>query len=133
MTAGLEVFCEKGFSSTTIDDISSKAGYTRGAFYVQFESKEDFSRKLIDYRREMRADTHEHLERLFDSGARLQEVVSYLAEELVAYITKSPEWIFVYIDYFMQKEDKDFVRKIFKSYYESWTAGTKGNLDWLYP
>ncbi|OMF44005.1 hypothetical protein BK138_35175 [Paenibacillus rhizosphaerae] len=90
MTAGLEVFCEKGFSSTTIDDISSKAGYTRGAFYVQFESKEDFSRKLIDYRREMRADTHEHLERLFDSGARLQEAVSYLAEELVAYITKSP-------------------------------------------
>ncbi|MEF2248000.1 TetR/AcrR family transcriptional regulator [Paenibacillus sp. IITD108] len=131
MAAGLEVFCEKGFSSTTIDEISSKAGYSRGAFYVQFESKEDFFRKLIEYRREMRADTQEQLERLFDSGAGLQETVSFLAEGLVTYIKRSPEWIFVYIDYFMQTEDKDFVRELFKSYYESWIAETKGNLDWL--
>ena len=131
MTAGEEVFCERGFSSATIDEISSRAGYTRGAFYAQFESKEVFFRRLIEYRQQTRADTHDLLEQRFRAGATLAELVSFLAEGLVAYIEKSPEWIFVYIDYFMQAEDRDAVQKLFKAYYESWIAETKGNLEWL--
>ena len=35
----MEVFLEKGYSDTTIEDIGKKAGVTRGAFYHHFESK----------------------------------------------------------------------------------------------
>ncbi|MHB8319558.1 MAG: TetR/AcrR family transcriptional regulator [Acidimicrobiales bacterium] len=46
MAAALEVFCEKGFAATSVDDIAERAGTTRGAFYYYFESKEDIARDL---------------------------------------------------------------------------------------
>ncbi|HET7628569.1 MAG TPA: TetR/AcrR family transcriptional regulator [Bacillales bacterium] len=39
---GMEIFLQKGYAKTKIDDIAKAAGYTRGAFYFHFESKEDF-------------------------------------------------------------------------------------------
>ena len=41
MKAAREVFTREGFESTRIEDIASAAGKTRGAFYDNFEDKED--------------------------------------------------------------------------------------------
>ncbi len=46
LTAALDVFAEKGFSATSVDNIVERAGCTRGAFYYYFESKEDIARDL---------------------------------------------------------------------------------------
>ena len=39
--AATEVFAEKGYGQVTIKDVCAAAGYTRGAFYSQFESLEE--------------------------------------------------------------------------------------------
>ncbi len=39
--ASLDVFVERGIDGATIDDITSAAGFTRGAFYSNFTSKEE--------------------------------------------------------------------------------------------
>src|SRR5699024_185990 len=39
--ASLEVFVEKGIDGATVDDLVSAAGFTRGAFYSNFSSKEE--------------------------------------------------------------------------------------------
>ena len=44
--AALEVFSERGYAATSIDDIVERAGTTRGAFYYYFESKDDVARDL---------------------------------------------------------------------------------------
>lgn len=44
---GLELFCEKGYGATTIDDIASRAGTTRTTFYLHFGSKSDLMGALI--------------------------------------------------------------------------------------
>lgn len=44
--AALEVFSERGYAATSIDDIVDRAGTTRGAFYYYFEGKEDVARDL---------------------------------------------------------------------------------------
>ncbi len=51
--AAEDVFARKGFAAATLEDIASTAGYTRGAFYVHFASKEDLFLALTDryYRR----------------------------------------------------------------------------------
>ena len=39
--SALETFQRIGFTKATIDGIADDAGYTRGAFYAHFQSKED--------------------------------------------------------------------------------------------
>jgi AcrR family transcriptional regulator len=41
LKAALEVFSEKGFAATRLDDIAIRAGVTKGTIYVYFESKEE--------------------------------------------------------------------------------------------
>lgn len=39
--AAIEVFVAKGIEGATVDDLTSAAGFTRGAFYSNFESKHE--------------------------------------------------------------------------------------------
>ncbi len=41
ISAGRSLFGERGFAATSIEDLASAAGVTRGALYHHFESKED--------------------------------------------------------------------------------------------
>lgn len=46
--AAWELFGEKGFDATTIDDMTERAGLSHGTFYLYFSSKEDILRHLGD-------------------------------------------------------------------------------------
>ncbi|MEJ3658101.1 TetR/AcrR family transcriptional regulator [Actinomycetes bacterium KLBMP 9759] len=46
--AATEVFAERGFHGTSIEDICQHAGYTRGAFYSNFASKDELLLALFD-------------------------------------------------------------------------------------
>jgi len=41
LEAASEVFAERGFHGATVEDICERAGFTRGAFYSNFSSKDD--------------------------------------------------------------------------------------------
>lgn len=47
LDCALSVFIRCGFSGTTIEKISEEAGYSRGAFYAHFSSKEDVFLEVI--------------------------------------------------------------------------------------
>jgi AcrR family transcriptional regulator len=47
LAAALEVFAETGVGAASIEQISEVAGYTRGAFYSNFSSKEDLLFALL--------------------------------------------------------------------------------------
>jgi AcrR family transcriptional regulator len=48
--AGLAEFVEHGFDSPSLDRICARAGFTRGAFYVHFENREDFIVAVMEAR-----------------------------------------------------------------------------------
>ena len=48
LAAARRVFARTGFEATTIDDVASEAGHTRGAFYANFKSKEDLFFVLLE-------------------------------------------------------------------------------------
>ncbi len=50
--AATELFATHGFEGATIDAITERAGYTRGAFYSNFSSKEDLLLAISDARME---------------------------------------------------------------------------------
>ncbi|MGW6566689.1 TetR/AcrR family transcriptional regulator [Streptomyces sp. NPDC054975] len=68
LKAALETFAEHGFHATSIEQICERAGYTRGAYYSNFASKEELFLALFD----------EHSER---TVRRLAEAVDTLSAE----------------------------------------------------
>jgi AcrR family transcriptional regulator len=48
----LSLFAERGFSSTSVDDIASAAGVTKGAMYWHFASKDEIFLTILDRIRE---------------------------------------------------------------------------------
>ncbi|MFJ8659906.1 TetR/AcrR family transcriptional regulator [Streptomyces sp. NPDC093795] len=68
LKAALETFAEHGFHATTIEQICERAGYTRGAYYSNFASKEELFLALFD----------EHSDR---TVRRLAEAIDALSAE----------------------------------------------------
>lgn len=48
LTAAAKVFAQKGFNGASVEDIAEAAGYSKGAVYSNFDSKEDLFLALID-------------------------------------------------------------------------------------
>ncbi|MFI8291691.1 TetR/AcrR family transcriptional regulator [Streptomyces sp. NPDC085614] len=68
LKAALETFAEHGFHASSIEQICERAGYTRGAYYSNFASKEELFLALFD----------EHSER---TVRRLAEAVDSLTAD----------------------------------------------------
>jgi AcrR family transcriptional regulator len=48
--AARELFTSQGFDGTSVEQIAERAGYTRGAFYSNFDDKDDVFLELYDQR-----------------------------------------------------------------------------------
>jgi AcrR family transcriptional regulator len=80
LAAADALFTARGFHATSVDEIALEAGYTKGAVYSNFESKEDLffaiyerraTRVVAEYERTIReAGTIEGIERLIAQAAR---------------------------------------------------------------
>lgn len=53
--AAVEVFSERGVQAASVEEICDKAGFTRGAFYSNFESKVDICAAILDIQSERAA------------------------------------------------------------------------------
>jgi len=50
MEAALGVFARNGYERATVDEIVREAGFSKGAFYVHFEAKEDIFWAMLEER-----------------------------------------------------------------------------------
>jgi len=59
--AAEKIFARHGFEAAKLEEIASEAGYTRGAFYANFKSKEDLFLALLEGEISSRIETIEQL------------------------------------------------------------------------
>lgn len=107
LDAAEEVFAEKGFTSATLDDIAHTAGYTKGAIYKHFTTKEDLFLAVSDrYWRRYFDNFAEVLSAATELGARELDDVAQrwrqlskdrgaehaaLGHEFTLYLLRNPE------------------------------------------
>lgn len=48
LRAAAKIFCRHGLDGTSIDRVAEEAGYTKGAFYANFKSKEELFLVMLD-------------------------------------------------------------------------------------
>ncbi|WP_164667611.1 TetR/AcrR family transcriptional regulator [Virgibacillus doumboii] len=83
--AGMKLFAEKGYHSTSIQEIASEAGVSKGAFYLHFLSKEDFITTAFYYYHQQIADhiekvSTQHQDPRESLAKQIDVVISYLYE-----------------------------------------------------
>ena len=61
LNAGFRVFARDGFEASRIEDIAAESGHTRGAFYANFETKEDLFFALLEQQATKRLEELEEL------------------------------------------------------------------------
>src|SRR5215469_1395854 len=52
LAAAAEVFADRGFHGATLDEVAAVAGFTKGAVYSNFKSKDDLFLALLESRYE---------------------------------------------------------------------------------
>jgi AcrR family transcriptional regulator len=73
LLAGIDLFAEKGYASTSVREIVSLAGVTKPVLYYYFQNKEDLFRAILDWAaQELEAMLEEALKK---PGSALERIV----------------------------------------------------------
>jgi AcrR family transcriptional regulator len=106
MRSAAKLFAQRGFRDASIDDVAEDAGFTKGAFYANFASKEDlflamldehFARRVQEIERLVAADGTD-AEKAMQAGADFNRMLSSDPEsqrllfEFTAYAVRNDEF-----------------------------------------
>ncbi|MER7754247.1 TetR/AcrR family transcriptional regulator [Kitasatospora sp. NPDC097643] len=94
LDAAGQVLVARGYAKTTIEDVCAAAGYTRGAFYSSFESKQDLVLALFDRHSAHRLD---QLEGLLHQPA--PGTARRIGELLLAVDPDERDWILLFLEF----------------------------------
>jgi AcrR family transcriptional regulator len=80
IAAAEHLFVERGFHATAVDEVALEAGYTKGAVYSNFHSKEDLFFAVYERRVDRMVARIEHVLRETDPAAGIQRFSLELAQ-----------------------------------------------------
>jgi AcrR family transcriptional regulator len=96
LKSAAKLICRKGITEASIDDVAADAGYTKGAFYANFKSKEEMFLVMLD---EAYAAELERLEAHLTGGDEHVEEVRQSAEDFMQFVRSDPEWPRLYFEF----------------------------------
>jgi AcrR family transcriptional regulator len=88
MESAATVFRRKGMQGASIDEVAEAAGYTKGAFYANFRSKEELFLAMLD---ERFGERLAEMERAFASDEPPPEQARHAAAEFAGSIRADPD------------------------------------------
>lgn len=89
MASAAKVFARRGLDQASIDEVTADAGFTKGAFYANFKSKEELFLAMLD---ERFAERVEEIDRVIATDATLEEQARQSGADFVRYLSADPEW-----------------------------------------
>jgi AcrR family transcriptional regulator len=98
MQAAVSVFARHG-TTASIDDVAAEAGFTKGAFYANFASKEALFLAMLDERFSERLA---QLRCLTASGGELEVQAREAGAEFATYLESAPDWQRLFFDFVAQ-------------------------------
>ena len=84
-----KLFCKRGMERTSIEEISADAGYTKGAFYANFRSKEELFLVMLD---EKFAAEIERIDEVLAGTEDPGEEARHATEDVMRLSYADPEW-----------------------------------------
>ncbi len=96
LSSAAKLICRKGISHASVEDVATDAGYTKGAFYANFKSKEELFLVMLDQRY---AAELERLEAGLPGEGAPAEEVRESAEDFIRFVRTDPQWPRLYFEF----------------------------------
>jgi AcrR family transcriptional regulator len=96
LRSAAHLFCKRGMEGTSVEEISSDAGYTKGAFYANFKSKEELFLAMLD---EHFAAEIERMDRALSGSGDPGEEARHAAADFTHYVFADSEWPILYFQF----------------------------------
>jgi AcrR family transcriptional regulator len=108
------VFARRGLHQASIDDVAEEAGFTKGAFYANFASKEELFLAMLD---ERFAARFEELERATAGDEAPEEQARQAGTDFSRAIAADPEWERLFFEFAAHAgRDEQFRKELMKRY-----------------
>lgn len=98
VAAAIELFAEQSIESVSVEEICERAGFTRGAFYSNFETREDLCLEIVRQNGDQAlAATHRAFELIPNELATesVDEVISQVVAALDLGMNQDDRWVLV--------------------------------------
>jgi AcrR family transcriptional regulator len=89
MRSAAKVAARRGLDGASLDLVAEEAGFTKGAVYANFESKEALFLAMLDQRF---AERLAELDRVLHGGGTVEEQARRAGGDFIAAIAAEPEW-----------------------------------------
>ena len=119
MEAAIGIFARCGFDRATVDEIVREAGFSKGAFYVHFESKEDLFWAMLEERISRQQDT---FRRAVGHTQPIADNVRTILSDVFGRLRDDPLWGSLFAEFGAHALRNEKVRQRLASMYERWRA-----------
>jgi AcrR family transcriptional regulator len=96
LSSAAKLICRKGITEASVEDVASDAGYTKGAFYANFKSKEEMFLVMLDekYTAEL-----QRLEADLPGEGVPADEVRDAAQHFIRFAWSDPQWPKLYFEF----------------------------------
>jgi len=96
MESAARIFARRGLDQASIDEVAADAGYTKGAFYANFKSKEELFLAMLD---ERFAERLEELDQVMASEGTVEEQAREAGASFMRHVSADPEWQRLFLEF----------------------------------
>ena len=115
--AAQRIFATSGYERATVDDLAAAAGYSKGAYYFHFSTKEEVLLELLDAWMEERTA---RLEASAGADQPAAVVLMETVEGLLSYEDRGPPWPPLLLEFWSQALRSAQVRRRLNAAYGGW-------------
>ncbi len=119
MESALGVFARNGYERATVDEIVREAGFSKGAFYVHFEAKEDIFWAMLDERvnRQLNA-----FREAVNPDLPVAENLKLILSSLFSLNQEDPSWSALFMEFTAHASRDKKVREQLAAMYRTWRS-----------
>ncbi len=116
LEAAARVFARRGYNAASVEDVAEEAGFSKGAVYSNFATKEDLFLTLFDQRTRQKLDLIGDVFRKADS---LEGRAHEGGERLAAIIERNRDWCLLFMEFWASAARDPALRRKFAAHYEA--------------
>lgn len=110
LEAATRVFSRHGLAQGSVEQVAAEAGFTKGAFYANFRSKEELFLAILD---ERFAERVQAIDELMARGGPMEEQAAAGGAEFQDYVRGEPEWERLFFEFAAHAARDDGFRRAF--------------------
>jgi AcrR family transcriptional regulator len=110
LAAAATVFAQRGFTAATMDEVAAAAGFTKGAVYSNFASKDELFLALMDAQVNARVEL---VRRVATAATTTRQALAEIGDRLARVSTEQSDWQLLFLEFWLRAVRDPSVREKF--------------------